>query len=826
MAYQLIDAPENKKSGRPKYALVDAEEAKPSDLASYGAEKANESIARFLDLSGRVNPINVAARAAYKLVDAPQEIPGFLKPFIDPNYAQNVEAQFSLPQAKTEAIEQKYPKSSFIAGVAGETAPYAAASAIPGVGPALATVRGSGAAGGLEALARAQDQTPSEQVKEAAKGVAGGLTLGGVLRASGYKAEDVSRLANIKQIQKTAGPKLFPEEFVSSEKINLPLQSETPIAKDLGPIESTFSLSLLSPERAVNEITGKTRSLWHDRLIVPFKEAQTNISLKTKNVNEEIRNLGQKFGIKPGSKEDIILRRVGEGAPDLGGSSKKTAELLSNIRQQYDQSLDDINIARSLRNLDPIERRQDYFTHISELNSLDQVYGSIANAPNEAFKRKGISKTPFFGPSLQRTGQKTPTAGAISSLKREGGLQGLFARAGEKFATTEPPGALEGLALYRNKADSVIERMSAASQIEQHLESLPPRAKQYFTDWVNRSVLQKMTPLESQLRAPLTILQKGQQAAVQSLVSGSLRTAASQFSSIPSTVQRTGVKNVVKGLPKIFSEEVSKSRPVLLRTNIPDLNPDVFNDGLFKGMLKVANYPMMAIDRLQVRLAYAAGLAQGESKGLTGKALRNFADSVASQTQGEAASGLKAGIQETKIGQLAAPLQTFVINLYNTFRRDPKIIGKESGKLAMIKNLSLGVGGLYAMNKIYESMGVAPPYNIADFIPLVGGAIRFGRSTPLIEPIIQLGKAISGEGYKGEKARADLWKLPLKFVPGGGQIIKTTAGVQAIREGGIKNKKGKLQFPIRGVEEQLRALAFGPFQTKAGQEYFQKKERR
>ena len=44
----------------------------------------------------------------------------------------------SLPQVKTEAIEQKYPKSSFIAGVAGKLLPLnAAASAIPGVGPVL-----------------------------------------------------------------------------------------------------------------------------------------------------------------------------------------------------------------------------------------------------------------------------------------------------------------------------------------------------------------------------------------------------------------------------------------------------------------------------------------------------------------------------------------------------------------------------------------------------------------------------------------------------------------------------------------------------------------
>ena len=37
----------------------------------------------------------------------------------------------------------------------------------------------------------------------------------------------------------------------------------------------------------------------------------------------------------------------------------------------------------------------------------------------------------------------------------------------------------------------------------------------------------------------------------------------------------------------------------------------------------------------------------------------------------------------------------------------------------------------------------------------------------------------------------------VNFVPCGGQIIKTTAGVQAIREGGIKNKKANSQFPPR-----------------------------
>ena len=59
-----------------------------------------------------------------------------------------------------------------------------------------------------------------------------------------------------------------------------------------------------------------------------------------------------------------------------------------------------------------------------------------------------------------------------------------------------------------------------------------------------------------------------------------------------------------------------------------------------KGMLKAANYPMMAIDRLQVRLAYAAGPAQGNQR-VDRESMRNLPQIlVASQTQGEAASGL------------------------------------------------------------------------------------------------------------------------------------------------------------------------------------------
>ena len=126
------------------------------------------------------------------------------------------------------------------------------------------------------------------------------------------------------------------------------------------------------------------------------------------------------------------------------------------------------------------------------------------------------------------------------------------------------------------------------------------------------------------------------------------------------------------------------------------------------------------------------------------------------------------------------------------------------------------------MAAIYDALGLPHPDRISELIPGLS-TMRSGGPVGL-----RLFLSLSNLGHSDPQKRAqairDLKSAGFAIVlgAGGNQFRKSLDGFSAVAQGGRYDKRGRLQFPVRGVAESARAIAFGPYQTKAGQAYIKR----
>lgn len=163
---------------------------------------------------------------------------------------------------------------------------------------------------------------------------------------------------------------------------------------------------------------------------------------------DKIKKMSERYGIKPGSKENRAAQIYGEGfwvnevgeyiqygdaelAADFPDTEKqamiKALAKSQEVRQMYDDTLDAINAARVRNGYPPIPRRDNYFLHFRAQDDTFSRIGVPFN-PNDVRAKdlptdlNGVTADlkpgkPFFASEMHRTGDKT-TYDLIGGLER------------------------------------------------------------------------------------------------------------------------------------------------------------------------------------------------------------------------------------------------------------------------------------------------------------------------------------------------------------------------------------------------------------------------
>lgn len=243
--------------------------------------------------------------------------------------------------------------------------------------------------------------------------------------------------------------------------------------------------------------------------------------------------------------------------------------------------------------------------------------------------------------------------------------------------------------------------------------------------------------------------------------------------------------------------------------------------------------------------AVATGYRHGKAKGLTGDALWQYASDVGAKSQSMYNYEWVPGILRSEVVKTVAPAQTFKFEMYNTMREWAGKTGTPPATARARIGWALRfTAGVLAANQVAGLATNRKPWGPGAFVPfydmIFGPAIaafrtggsefesRRGLSAPL-GIATEYGKAMHEWVTKGNKKYIRKWSnryLPgMLKIPGGTQISKTIEGMIANANEGVYDIRGREIFPITEPSEKLRSFMGGPYFTRAGQEYIQRRDK-
>lgn len=340
-----------------------------------------------------------------------------------------------------------------------------------------------------------------------------------------------------------------------------------------------------------------------------------------------------------------------------------------------------------------------------------------------------------------------------------------------------------------------------------------------------------------------------------------------QTSSGVLTHTRYGTANSIKGAvrwftDKGFREDIAENAySYIVKTQRSGrISHQDFNTGmsravkLEKGPLETAadaaNFLSEWIERHMTGWSVAAGYEDGLKKGLTGKALWEYASDAGAKTQSMYNKEDLPGLLRSSGVKTIAPFQTFAFEMWNTVR---EVIGKTGTPPATAqeraKMVLRFVAGATAVNMAFGAASGRKPWEIGSGIPFfpmlgqpIGSALvgetgqgKLERALPApIGIAVAFGKAVE-DVMTGDLTELKTWDKLIQWairygtaiggVPGGTQLNRIYAGIVADAQGGVLDKNGKLIFPITDTKDQIQAIFGGPWSTEAGREKIKSSER-
>lgn len=328
-----------------------------------------------------------------------------------------------------------------------------------------------------------------------------------------------------------------------------------------------------------------------------------------------------------------------------------------------------------------------------------------------------------------------------------------------------------------------------------------------------------------------------------------------QTSSGVLTHTRYGTANSMKGAVKWFTdskfrEEMAENAySYIVKTQKSgNISHQDFNQGmaraikLEKGPLETAsdaaNYLSEWIERHMTGWSVATGYEDGLKKGLTGKALWEYASDAGAKTQSMYNKEDLPGLLRSNAVKTIAPFQTFGFEMWNTIQEVAGRIGTPAAtKQERIKTVLRFLAGATAVNITYSSASGRKPWEAGSLIPfysifgapveaaLKGESLENSSVRGLPSPVgiaAGFGKAIESAIKDGDYDKLAQWLIRYGTagvgIPAGTQLNRIFEGIRAISNGGQVDKNGKIIFPITDTKEQIKAVFGGPYSTDAGQE--------
>lgn len=396
--------------------------------------------------------------------------------------------------------------------------------------------------------------------------------------------------------------------------------------------------------------------------------------------------------IKPDSEASARIMRFGEGRAtpdDMKAITEQEMHVGQHIREQYDALLDAQNVERAKRGKDPIPKHANYFTHIWEQNTWDQLLQGIQLDRAKSLSMSDYTKpnAPFNPYELARKGKLAYKDDAI----------GVYDR-------------------YLNTALKEIHYWRPIVTMRQYVKYLPGNAGRMVERFANdmsgkTSAMDRFGVIPEEIQNALVWLSNR---ATQNALVGNLNFMVTNMTNLAIPVGEIGYRALLAGqryflTPKGMDFVWKNSRILQSRTNIFDLDYSKL-DALSKYLSG------HFIEYNNVGTTFAGAYLKAMNEGKTMKEAIEYGDDVAGRTQGDYRRHAVSPYLRSKAGKIFGKLQTYPFNLmhhvwYDNLRNKDRPFGSKMGHLFLM------MSAIYLVNKMTDMIRGTPAYRLDSFFP-------------------------------------------------------------------------------------------------------------
>lgn len=650
-----------------------------------------------------------------------------------------------------------------------------------------------------------------------------------------------------------------PEEFSQYGKF----QNVRPLGQDVTRSVQQIDGSLRVKEK--KQMKGQAGAV--ERYVLwPTREMSMQ---KLAYIKEKSAILKKILKTKRGTKEDAQINEVLEkiakedrnqpiknilGAKTIKsmGIKPKVVRQAVELRKFYDDTIEEQNQARKMRNQDPIAYRHNYSPHILRNVTIWERMWDRIN-----LKDPGEHLTKIFGEKADLPDYIKPNKPFNPrELAREAGIPyeervKSAIDLARSYLVTAAKDIFNTSIIQNNKA--------FIQQLETMGYDKPAR---YLGDWTAESYAGIKPSLDRALQ--LTQLHRTQRGMrrfnkIRNLavfpfnLSWNLLT---QTSSLALTVGRYGTINTAKGFYQWLKPSIRKQaaqdyysfivkstkQGKITKQDAQNLIGESVQLRRTKGELvrDISVFFLEQLERILTGTSIRAAHLHGIKRGLTGEALKNYASDGGAKTQSMYNDEDKPALLRNLTVKTAAPYQTFAYEVMNTMREWAGRTGTPPDtKLYTIWTVLrfLAAATVFATiakkgaNKDVWSWK-RPPIPFAEFwlSPIIrhftGEYIRSasGLTSP-IETASRIADGLEDVFATGSwrKLRNELIKYgPGIFgVPGGVQWARTIDAIIAYSQGGLKDRRGRMLFKMEEPPDLIQGIFGGVWSTKGGREYIE-----
>ncbi|KKN74439.1 hypothetical protein LCGC14_0390590 [marine sediment metagenome] len=555
---------------------------------------------------------------------------------------------------------------------------------------------------------------------------------------------------------------------------------------------------------------------------------------------------------------NIILEQIGSADRDLPVKdvldkktkmSKESIEAARELRQFYDDLIEEQNAARLMRGQSEILYRQKYSPNILRDTTVwEQVFlrDKTAKILERGDLPDYIKPNAPFNPRAQAREAKIPYDKRVLSARE----------LAESYIITASKDIFNTSIIQNNKA--FIDQLKG-----QGLE----KSAEYLAEWTATSYAGIKPRLDRAVKLPkwaaggLRYFNRLRNLAVFPLnVAWSLST---QPLSLSNTIGRYGLPNTVRGFSQWLKPSIRKQaaqdyfsfivkttkRGGVTKQDASNLLGENIKTRKTVGEF-VENFTTILLTEMEklltgasIRAAHVTGL----KRGLKGEALKQFASDGGGKTQSMYNDEDKPMILRSLLVKSGAPYQTYAFEVANTFREWAGRTGTPPDtKLYALWSLTRWLAALIVLKMMGNSVR-GREWSWWDLIPLpfsefwltpiarklTGEFVPGSAGLPApVETATRVAAGINDVLEEGNwrKLRNEMLKYgPGVFrIPGGVQWARMVDAIIVYSSGGLTDRKGKVMFEMKDPEDLARAIFTGVWSTEGGKEKLEptKKESR